>query len=88
MFIGCFLIEKQKSRLRLSKFLIDQKLRKLNLLMLKREKINIMANQPAGRSKITADSLLSAAKKGNVSPVYLITGSDEVCREQFFQKLI
>ncbi len=56
--------------------------------MLKREKINIMANQPAGRSKITADSLLSAAKKGNVSPVYLITGSDEVCREQFFQKLI
>lgn len=50
--------------------------------------MNIMANRPTSRSKITADSLLSAAKKGNVSPVYLITGSDEVCREQFFQKLI
>jgi len=39
------------------------------------------------RPPITPENLLSAAKDGDVSPVYLITGSDELSRERFFREL-
>jgi len=56
--------------------------------MLKKRKMGYVISKSNRQSNVTADSLLSAVKKGDVSSVYLITGSDDVSREQFFRKLI
>ena len=59
----------------------------LNLATSKRKRIGFVVNKYSRGPKIIPENLLSAAKDGDISPVYLITGSDELSRERFFRKL-